>query len=271
MESSETLQQELDEAMLKWRDTWKNGSIEELLELYSEDVRVMRSGVGLIKGREQLKGTMQNLSTMGFVDLDFYSDEIGGFGGGDIQAEGALAYQRYHEALVRKDGSEISMVHGFMIWKRVSGRWLIDMYANCSVTADAANTRKLHDSIQRTFDQFSQSWNTQSVKKSIGYFSDDCILTVGSPPNVYQERDGINVWLKEEFDEGACHINLLIDRVIPVAEIYVFSQLVYVNCPSITVIGANGKVLKTGCGNAIVKRVGETWQISEALWNIHLA
>lgn len=40
-------------------------------------------------------------------------DEIGGLGGGDINAEGALAYQRYHEAMIRKDGSEISMIHAW--------------------------------------------------------------------------------------------------------------------------------------------------------------
>lgn len=266
---TEGLQVELDQAILKWRDTWKKGSIEELLKLYSEDVRVMRSGVGLIRGREALRSTMESLNTIGFIDIDFHSDEIGGFGGGDMQADGALAYQRYHEALVREDGSEISMVHGFMIWKRVGSRWLIDMYANCSVTPDVSNTCKLRDSIQRTFNHFSQSWKSQDIVKAVEYFTEDCIFTVNSPPKVYKGREsGISAWLKEEFNEGACHINIMIDRVIPMAEVYVFSQLVYVNCLSISVLSGDGQALKTGCGNAIVKRVGESWQIAEALWNI---
>ena len=229
----------------------------------------MRSGVGLIRGREELRGTLQAVGSRGFEDLDFHSDEIGVFGGGHIQAEGALAYQRYHEGLVRKDGSEISMIHGFMIWKRVNGKWLIEMYANCSVTPDASNTVKLRDSIQSIFNQFGQSWTSQNVSQTAKYFSNECIITVGSPPKVYRGREsGIDIWLKEMFNEGACQINLLIDRVIPFAEVYVFSQSVYVSCPSITVLGGDGQVIRTGCGNAIVRRDGETLQIAEAFWNI---
>ncbi len=221
---------------------------------------------GLIKGRENLKATMQDLNTMGFVDLDFHSDEVGGFSGENIQEEGALAYQRYHEAMMHKDGSVISMIHGFMLWKRVARKWLIEMYANCAVTADATNTQKLRDSIQQAFSyQLGHSWGAKDERKAIEYFSKDCILTA---PRVLKGQDEISIWLKELFGVGACHMNLMIDRVVSVAEIYVFSQLVYINCPNITIRG-DSKVLKTGCGNAIVRRTKETWKVSEAMWNIH--
>ena len=268
MESSAKLQQELDEAIETWRNTWKNGSIEELLLLYSEDVRVMRGGVGLIQGREQLKATMQHLSVLGMVDIDFYSDEIGGLGGGDIQAEGALAYQRYHEAIVTSDGSELYMIHGFMLWKRVSGRWLIEMYANCAVTVDATNTSKLRTSIQKSLNQFGRAWATHDANKVTQYFTEDCILTVGAPPVVLKGTSAITDWLAQMFGEGSGVVNVMIDRIIPVSESYVFSQLVYANCPSVSILDEDGKLMKVGCGNAIVKKVGEIWQICEALWNI---
>ncbi len=74
----------------------------------------------------------------------------------------------------------------------------------------------------------------------------------------------------EMFNKNECHINVIIYRVIPMAEIYVFSQLVYVNFASINVLSGDGKILLTGCGNAVVKKegAGDVWQIQEALWNI---
>ena len=264
----EQLQQELHEAIEKWRETWKTCSLEEVLQLYSEDVRVMRSGVGLIRGRAELKATLQRFSVMGLADIDFYSDEIGGFGGGDINGDGALAYQRYHEVAVREDGSEISTIHGFMIWKRVAGMWMIEMYANCQVTPDATNTTKLRESIQQAFNQFGQTWTSRDVDEAMKYFSSDCSLTVGSPPNVFKGKEAISGWLKQMSANGCSLVNLMVDRVIPIAEVYIVSQLVYVSCPTITILDKEGRVVMTGCGNAIVRRVGESWEICEALWNI---
>ncbi len=268
MESSATLQAELDAAMLNWRETWKKGNIDEVMQLYTKNVRVMRSGVGLIQGREKLRGTMQSLDKMGFVDLDFYSDEVGGLGGGDVQAEGALAYQRYHEALERKDGTQISMVYGFMLWKRVSGKWLIDMYANCAVTPDANNTTKLGESIQQTFDNFGRSFSSKDTAKIAEYFSTDAQLSTGSPHKLYIGRKQIRDWVTKILGDGGCQMSIFVSSVTPLVEIYLFSQLVYVSSSNISVIGENGQILLCGAGSTIMRRVGDAWHIHEAHWNI---
>ncbi len=268
MESTEILQAELDAAILNWRETWKRGNLDEVMQLYTENVRVMRSGVGLIQGREKLRSTMESLDNMGFVDIDFHSDEIGGLGSGDIKAEGALAYQRYHEGLVRKDGTEISMIYGFMLWKRVSEKWLIEMYANCAVTPDASNTAKLRESIQKTLDNFGRSLSTKDTAKVVEYFSSDGQLTTGSPPKPYKGHEEIIEWVSKIYSERGCQMSLLTSTVTPLVEVYIFSQLVYVSCSNISVLDEDGQILLRGAGSMLMKRVGEAWLIQEAHWNI---
>ena len=65
--AEERLQRELLKAIEKWRETWKNGSIDEVLELYTKNVRVMRSGKGLTVGHPALKSTLQQFEGMGTV------------------------------------------------------------------------------------------------------------------------------------------------------------------------------------------------------------
>ena len=59
------LQGELDEAIENWRRTWKSGDMDRILQLYTEDVRVMRSGRNIVVGREQLRPTMHELRNIG--------------------------------------------------------------------------------------------------------------------------------------------------------------------------------------------------------------
>lgn len=59
------LQAELDEAIETWREVWKSGDMDRVLQLYTEDVRVMRSGRNIVVGREQLKPTLQEFQDIG--------------------------------------------------------------------------------------------------------------------------------------------------------------------------------------------------------------
>ena len=60
-----SLQAELDEAIENWRRVWKSGDIERVLQLYSEDVRVMRGGRNIVVGREQLRPTLLEFQDIG--------------------------------------------------------------------------------------------------------------------------------------------------------------------------------------------------------------
>ncbi len=59
------LQAELDQAIEKWREVWKSGDMDRVVQLYAEDVRVMRSGRNIVVGREQLRPTLQQFQDMG--------------------------------------------------------------------------------------------------------------------------------------------------------------------------------------------------------------
>ena len=141
----------------------------------------MRSGKGLIVGRPALKSTLQQFEGMELCDINFVSDEICSMpSSGTNSHAGAetisMAWQRYHEVLVRQDGSEISTIYGMMIWKKVSGVWLINAYANCDVPPEQQSTQKLHESFQHAFDQFGESWASHNATKCLEYFNDDCLL-----------------------------------------------------------------------------------------------
>ena len=117
---------------------------------------------------------------MGLRDIDFVSDEICAMPssgtGSDTEADISMAWQRYHEVLVRQDGSEISTICGMMIWKKVSGTWLIDAYANCAVPPKEQNTQKLRESIQHSFNQFGEAWVNHNAGKCLEFFSNDCLF-----------------------------------------------------------------------------------------------
>ena len=59
------LQEELDRAIERWREVWKTGDVDRVLQLYTEDVRVMRSGRNIVVGREQLRPTLLEFQDMG--------------------------------------------------------------------------------------------------------------------------------------------------------------------------------------------------------------
>ena len=59
------LQEELDRAIERWREVWKTGDVDRVLQLYTEDVRVMRSGRNIVMGREQLRPTLLEFQDMG--------------------------------------------------------------------------------------------------------------------------------------------------------------------------------------------------------------
>ncbi len=59
------LQSELDQAIEKWREVWKSGDLDRVVQLYTEDVRVMRSGRNIVVGHEQLRPTLQEFQHMG--------------------------------------------------------------------------------------------------------------------------------------------------------------------------------------------------------------
>jgi uncharacterized protein (TIGR02246 family) len=259
------LQRELHEAIENWRRVWKRGDIEEILQLYSPDVRVMRSGIGLIHGREQLKPTLQQFGGMGLNDIRFVSDEIGGVGGNSV-GEGSLAFQRYHEDLLREDGSEISTIWGMMLWKKKSGAWLIEAYANCAVPGTQANTANIRVSIQKAFDKLSETWASQNAQEVTDCFSEDCVFM--PPGENIRGKPAIEKWLRSAYSKKWMKFNAIIESVIPMADIYITSQLVYVRYTSLNVKDSHDKVVKKGSGTAIMKRVDNGWIITEALWNL---
>lgn len=274
--AEERLQRELLEAIEKWRETWKNGSIDEVLELYTENVRVMRSGKGLIVGRHALKSTLQQFEGMGLRDINFVSDEICSMptSGTTSDSAGAdmnisMAWQRYHEVLVRQDGSEISTIYGMMIWKNMSGVWLIDAYANCDVPPEQQNTQKLRESIQHAFDQFGESWASHNVAKCLDYFNDDCLFIAPSSERL-KGKMAISQWLEKAFERSDWHtVSLVIENVLPMANIYIVSQIVHVTYPDMYIKNGDGKTVMRGGGNALVKWSSDRWQILEVIWNLH--
>ena len=59
------LQEELDRAIERWREVWKTGDVDRVLQLCTEDVRVMRSGRNIVVGLEQLRPTLLEFQDMG--------------------------------------------------------------------------------------------------------------------------------------------------------------------------------------------------------------
>ena len=273
MAEEQILQRELHEAIEKWRETWKKGSIDEVLELYTENVRVMRSGKGLIVGHAVLKSTLEQFEGMGLCDIDFVSDETCAMPSSgtnsDSGAEISMAWQRYHEVLVRQDGSEISTIYGMMIWKKVSGVWLIDAYANCDVPPEQQNTLKLRESIQHTFDQFGESWTSLNVAKCLEFFSSDCLFIAPGSERL-KGKAAISQWLEKTFERSSwCTVSLVIENVLPMANIYIVSQIVHVIYPNMCIKDRDGKTIMKGGGNALVKWNGDGWEILEAIWNLN--
>ena len=277
-EKQSNIERELHEAIEKWRETWKKGSIDEVLELYTENVRVMRSGKGLIVGRPALKCTLEQFEGMGLRDIDFVSDEICAMpsiigtnsdsGSGMISMD--MAWQRYHEVLVREDGSEISTIYGMMIWKKVSGVWLIDAYANCDVPPEQQNTQKLRESIQHTFDQFCAAWVSLDATKCLDFFSNDCLFVAPGSAERLKGKVAISQWLEKIFKKGDWRtVSLVIENVLPMANIYIVSQIVHVTCPDVCIKDGDGKVIMRGGGNALVKWNSDRWEILEAIWNLN--
>ena len=174
-------------------------------------------------------------------------------------------YQRYHEALVREDGSEIGMIYGMMIWKKVNGSWLIDVYANCPVPAEPTNTIQLKESIQRTYNQLGQAWASHSVEEALKYYSDDCLLM--PPGERLKGKVAIRKYLEKSFASGCRLLTVGVESVRPMFEVYVVSHLVHVTYPFFTISDGDGKVIASGSGNAVVSRVGNNWEITEAVWN----
>lgn len=265
--AKETLQRELDVAIEKWRETWKSGSIDDVMKLYTENVRVMRSGKGLIMGRSSLKSTLEQFGKMGLRDIDFVSDEICAMPSFGEGPSCSMAWQRYHEVLVRQDGSEISTIYGMMMWKKVSGEWLIDAYANCAVPPEQQNTQKLRESIQRAFDQFSETWANRDTEKLADFFSDDCLFIVPSSEKL-KGKVAISQWLDKAFAKGWCAFTVTIESVLPVADIYIVSQIVHVTYPDMCVMDRDRQVVAQGGGNALMRSNGENWEICEAIWNL---
>lgn len=258
------LEGELHQAIEKWRETWKEGSIDDVLQLYTENVRVMRGGLGLIVGREQLKRTLQHFQgSMGLADIQFFSDEVSSISSGGNQT---LAYQRYHEVLVRQDGSEISTIYGLMIWKKVSAKWLIDMYANCPVPPEDTDTSKLRMSIQQGFDQLGLAWASHNIEEAMKCYSNECLFM--APGECLRGKEAIRKWLEKAFAKDWGLLSVNVETVLPVAENYIVSQLVHVVYPSFTIQDCSGKVVMNGSGNAIVRMSDSSWEICEILWNM---
>lgn len=273
MAEERIIQRELHEAIEKWRETWKKGNIDEVMELYTENVRVMRSGKGLIVGRAALKSTLEQFEGMGLCDIDFVSDEICAMPSSgtnsDSGAEVSMAWQRYHEVLVRQDGSEISTIYGMMIWKKVSGVWLINAYANCDVPPEQQNTLKLRESIQHTFDQFGESWASLNAAKCLEFFSSDCLFIAPGSEQL-KGKAAISQWLEKAFERSSwCTVSLIVKNVLPMANIYIVSQIVHVTYPDMCIKDRDGKMIMKGGGNALVKWSGDRWEILEAIWNLN--
>ena len=263
--AEEQLKQELHEAIEKWRETWKNGNIDEVMKLYTDNVRVMRSGKGHIVGREALKSTLQQFGGMGLRDIDFVSDELCGIPSSAGEEKSTMAWQRYHEVLVREDSSEISTIYGMMIWKKVSGVWLIDAYANCMVPPEQQNTQKLRESIQHAFDQLGEAWTTQDINKALDFYSDDCLfMAPDSEP--LKGKAAIAQWLEKAFAKNWSMLVINIEKVLLVADIYIVSQIVHVTYPDMCIKDREGTVVMRGGGNALVKSNGNSWEICEAIW-----
>ena len=264
--AKEILNQELHEAIQRWRDTWKNKGVDEALKLYTENVRVMRSGQGLIVGREALKATMQRFWDLGWYDIDFISDEIAGIPSSMGEDEFTLAWQRYHEALVREDNSEISTIWGMMIWKKVSGVWLIDAYANCAVPPEQQSTQNLCKSVQCAFNQLAEAWAAHDVQKALQFYSDDCLFMVPGS-ECLRGKAAVTLWLEKVFAKDWSVLEISVESALPVAENYIESKLVHVTYPSLCIRDGTGKVILRGGGNAIVRSNGLSWEIREAVWN----
>ncbi len=188
--------------------------------------------------------------------------EVGGI---TTDRECSQVYQRYHEVVVREDGSEIATIYGLMIWKKVKGSWLIDVYANCPVPATPTNTHQLLVSIQSTFDQLGHALESHDIEKALPFYSDDCLLM--PPGEKLKGKISIKEYLERSFAKGYGKLMVTVESVLPVFEVYIVSHVVYVRYSSLTIVDSEGKVLVSGCGNAIVKKVGTGWLITEAIWN----
>ncbi len=197
----------------------------------------------------------------GLADIQFYSDEVGGI---TTNSEHSQVYQRYHEVVVREDGSEIATIYGLMIWKKVRGAWLIDVYSNCPVPTTPTDTHQLLSSIQSAFNQLGQAWETHSIDEALRFYCEDCLFV--PPGERLKGKGSIREFLGRSFARGYGKLTVTVESVLPVFEVYIISHLVHVTFSSFTIADGEGKVVVSGCGNAIVKRVGSGWEITEALW-----
>ena len=183
-----------------------------------------------------------------------------------------MAYQRYHEPLVREDGSEIATVYGLMIWKNVGGSWLIDVYANCPVPSVPTNTVQLKASIQHSFDLLGEAMASHDIEEALKYFTDDCHFM--PPGEQFKGKAAVQQYLDRSFKQGHERLEIDVESVVPMFEVYVISHLVHVTYPSFRVLGRGGEVVLSGCGNAVIRRSTSSssssssrWEITQAVWN----
>lgn len=179
--------------------------------------------------------------------------------------EASQVYQRYHEVVVREDGSEIATIYGLMIWKKVGGSWLIDVFANCPVPTQPTGTTRLKELIQRAFNQLGEAWASHDVEEALKYYSEDCLFM--PPGEQLRGKVAIRKHLERWFASGYRRLTVNVETVLPIYKVYIISNLVHVTYPLFTISDSEGKVVVSGSGNAIVRRVGKGWEITEAVWN----
>ena len=174
-------------------------------------------------------------------------------------------YQRYHEVVIREDGSEIATIYGLMIWKKVEGSWLIDMYANCPVPSQPTNTTQLKESIQATLNHLGDKWASQDIEGAMKFYDNDCLFM--PPGETLKGKAAIRKHLEKLFANGYRRLTVNVESVSPMFEVYIVSHLVHVTYPRFSIANSEGKIIVSGSGNAILRRAGEEWKITQAIWN----
>jgi uncharacterized protein (TIGR02246 family) len=107
----------IDAANREFRDALANGDVDDLVELFTRDARIMAPLQPTVKGRAAIREYMAYWIEFGIRDVKIVTEEI--YGSGDTAVE--IGYS----TPVLADGVELPRTRDMAVWKYEDDRWRV--------------------------------------------------------------------------------------------------------------------------------------------------
>jgi uncharacterized protein (TIGR02246 family) len=119
---SAKLKSEIEKAAQEWANALKIGNIEKLVNLYTEDAKIMGSGHPSFTGKENIIKSLDGFIRDKITGSDFTTLDV--WGNDEYCTEEGIG------TFSHEDGKVVSRGKYLLVWKKVDGKWKIfrDMY-----------------------------------------------------------------------------------------------------------------------------------------------